>query len=177
MKAYTSSSSSRAMSVARVALGSSTTSPESSDDADESLGLRGSRVMQLLREQVPAEQIAGVRALHVRSCVHDYVPGAGGGRIDGAPDGRFRVGVAQGVGRHLVQADRNAAPLLAAAQVDVRDVLRDGLKAADGLVDRHAPRLDDQCRGANGRGIDPDEFEADRPLRCRRTRTDRGEAW
>src|SRR6266851_7226577 len=100
MKAYTSSSSSSA--------------PESSDDADESLGLRGSRVMQLLREQVPAEQIAGVRALHVRSCVHDHVPGAGGRRIDGAPDGRFRVGVALSVGRHLVQADRNAAPLLAA---------------------------------------------------------------
>src|SRR6266849_10885948 len=93
MKAYTSSSSSRAMSVARVALGSSTTSPESSDDADESLGLRGSRVMQLLREQVPAEQIGCVRALHVRSCMHHGVPGAVLQRI-GCVESRPGVGVA-----------------------------------------------------------------------------------
>src|SRR5216683_4332863 len=141
MKAYTSSSSSRAMSVARVALGSSTTSPESSDDANESLGLRGSRVMQLLREQVPAEQIGGVRTLHVRSRVHDHVPGAGRGRIGGG-DGRFRVGVALGVGRHLVQADGDAPPLLAAPQVDMRDVLRVGLEATDRELERDASGLD-----------------------------------
>src|SRR5260370_17047538 len=99
MKAYTSSSSSSAMSVARVALGSSTTSPESSDDADESLGLRGSRVMQLLREQVPAEQISGVRALHVRSCMHHGVPGAVRRRI-GCVQSRPAVGVPLAVRPH-----------------------------------------------------------------------------
>src|SRR5260370_10925114 len=77
MKAYTSSSSARAMSVAREALESSTTSPAWSDGVDGSPGLLGSEVMKQLREQIPAEQVGGVRALHVRSRVHDHVPGAG----------------------------------------------------------------------------------------------------
>src|SRR5216683_2212338 len=154
MKAYTSSSSSRAMSVARVALGSSTTSPESSDDADESLGLRGSRVMQLLREQVPAERI-------------------GGG------DGRFRVGVALGVGRHLVQADGDAPPLLAAPQVDMRDVLRVGLEAADRELERDASGLDLQRGGTRGcdRGVGPGDLEAEPARRRRGARTRRDRAW
>src|SRR6266481_227710 len=114
MKAYTSSSSSSAMSVARVALGSSTTSPESSDDADESLGLRGSRVMQLLREQVPAKQIGGAPALHVRSCMHHGVPCAVRRRI-GCVESRPGVGVALTVGRHRVQSQEDVARLLTAA--------------------------------------------------------------
>src|SRR5258708_2715223 len=146
MKAYTSSSSSSAMSVAREALESSMTSPAWSDGVDGSPGLLGSEVMKQLREQIPAEQVGGVRALHVRSRVHDHVPGAGRGRIGGG-DGRFRVGVALGVGRHLVQADGDAPPLLAAAQVDVRDVLRVGLKPADRELERDASRLDLQCGG------------------------------
>src|ERR1700674_4995903 len=121
MKAYTSSSSSRAMSVARDALESSMTSPAWSDGAAGSRGLWGSEVMKLLREQIPAEQIGGVRTLHVRPRVHDHVPGAGGGRVGGA-DRRFRVGAALAVGRHIAQEDGDAASLLAAAQVNVRDV-------------------------------------------------------
>src|SRR5260370_15739517 len=122
MKAYTSSSSSRAMSVARDALESSTTSPACSGGAAGSLGLRESEVMKRLREQIPAEQIGGVRPLHIRPRVHDHVPGAGRRRIDGT-DGRFRVGVALGVGRHLVQTDGGASELQAAATEDVRDML------------------------------------------------------
>src|SRR5712692_6003838 len=148
MKAYTSSSSSRAMSVARDALESSTTSPAWSGGIAGSVGLWGFEVMKLLREQIPAEQIGGVRPLHVRHLVRGV-------------DGRFRVGIALAVGRHSVQADSDAPPRLAAAEVNVRDVLRVGLKAADDHVDRHTPLLDDQGGRAGGGGVDPGELEAE----------------
>src|SRR6202158_514153 len=169
MNAYTSSSSSRAMSVARDALESSTTSPACSDGASGSLRLWGSEVMKRLREQVPAEQIGGVRTLHVRSGVYDHVPRAGRGRI-GRADGRFGVGVALGVGHHLVQADGDAAALLTAAQVNVGDVLRVGLKAADGELDRDTSRLDlerGRPRGCNG-CVGPGDLEAEPARRSRR---------
>src|SRR6266849_8757252 len=160
MKAYTSSSSSRAMSVARDALESSTTSPAWSGGIAGSVGLWGCEVMKLLREQIPAEKIGGVRALHVRPRVDDHVPGAGRGRVGGV-DGRFRVGMALAVGRHSVQADGDAPPRLAAAEVNVRDVLRVGLEAADDHVDRHTPLLDDQGGRAGGGGVDSGELEAE----------------
>src|SRR6266567_3319859 len=97
MNAYTSSSSSRAMSVARVAVGSSTTSAACSDRAAGSSGRRGPRLTVRLHEQVSAEQVGGARTLHVRSRVHHDVPGAGGRRIGGG-DVRFDVGVALTVG-------------------------------------------------------------------------------
>src|ERR1700687_4237465 len=140
MNAYTSSSSSRAMSVAREALESYTTSPAWSD-------------------------------------VYDHVPRAGRGRI-GRADGRFGVGVALGVGHHLVQADGDAAALLTAAQVNVGDVLRVGLKAADGELDRDTSRLDlerGRPRGCNG-CVGPGDLEAE-PARRWRRGSHRNRAW
>src|SRR5260370_7142916 len=87
MKAYTSSNSSSAMSVARVALGRSTTSPADPEGATGSPGLWGSTVMNRLREQVPAEKGGRVRAPEVRPRVHDHVPGPIGGAVNHAGDG------------------------------------------------------------------------------------------
>src|SRR5260370_38626929 len=94
MKAYTSSNSSSAMSVARVALGRSTTSPDP-DGATDSPGRWGPTVMKVLREQVPAEKVGGVRAAQVRPRVHDDIPGPVGGRVHRTRDrgGHFRVAV------------------------------------------------------------------------------------
>src|SRR5260370_41284539 len=97
MKAYTSSNSSSAMSVARVALGRSTTSPDPGR-ATDSPGRWGSTVMKLLGEQVPAEEVGGVRAPQVRPRVHDDIPGPLGARLRRARDrgghvrGALRVG-------------------------------------------------------------------------------------
>src|SRR6266853_375148 len=108
MKAYTSSNSSSAMSVAGVALGRSTTSPDP-DGATDSPGRWGSTVMKLLREEVPAEEVGRVGAPQVRPRVHDDVPGPVGGRIHRARDhsGHVRValGVGDGVGLGLATGD------------------------------------------------------------------------
>src|SRR5437879_12101442 len=90
MNAYTSSSSSSAMSVARVALGSSTTSP-GSEGAPVSLELPCSVVIVGLGEKVPAEQIRRVRTLHVRSRVDDHIPRPGR-RRESSGERRSRVG-------------------------------------------------------------------------------------
>src|SRR5712691_1932511 len=127
MNAYTSSSSSSAMSVARVALGRSTTSPADSDGTAGSAGRWGPTVMKLLREQVPAEKISGVRPAHVRPCVHDYVPGPSGRRVHGVLDDRCRVRVALSVGDDLLERYGDVSPLHAIADVDVRDMRRVGL--------------------------------------------------
>src|SRR5713226_7736096 len=129
MKAYTSSSSSSAMSIALVALGRSTTSPDGSDGTAGSPGRWGSTVMKLLREQVPAEKVRGVRAPQVRPGVHDDVPGPVGRRVHGAVDVRRYVRVALPVGDDLHQRQGDVPSLRAAADVDVRDVRRVGLQA------------------------------------------------
>src|SRR3989442_2211286 len=120
------------MSVAREAAGSSTTSPAAWSAGAGWSGGSGSLVMTAARsrrtssgEQVPAEQVAGVRSLHVRPGVHDDVPVAGLRRIDspqsGPGDPRPRA-----IRDHLVEGEHDPAALRAAAEVDVRDMRRVG---------------------------------------------------
>src|SRR6266478_9675377 len=139
MKAYTSSNSSSAMSVARVALGRSTTSPDP-DGATDSPGRWGSTVMKLLREEVPAEEVGRVGAPQVRPRVHDDVPGPVGGRIHRARDHSGHVRVALRVGDDLLEGDGDISALCAAADVDMRDVRRESLQSVDDHLDRDARR-------------------------------------
>src|SRR6266850_8094160 len=120
MNAYTSSSSSSAMSAARAAAGSWSTFSVSSDPTACSSGGR-SRFMPL-REEIPAEQVRGVRALHVGTRVDDDIPGAVRRGIGHPLDGRLDVRLALAVGDDLVQGKLDVAGLLAAADVNVRDV-------------------------------------------------------
>src|SRR5690242_1855426 len=101
------------MSVAREAAGSWTTSPGPSD--------RSSAVIVRLEEEVAAEEIAGVRSLHVRPRVHDHVPVPACRRIfleERRPD----VGLPLAVRDDLVQGELDRAARLAAAHVNVRNV-------------------------------------------------------
>src|SRR5207244_13553777 len=93
MNAYTISSSSSAMSVAREAAGSSTTSAGS-------LAL-SSGVMPCL-EEVAAHQVARARALHVGSRVDDDVPLPARGRMAEA-EGPTGVRPSQTLGDDLIQ--------------------------------------------------------------------------
>src|SRR5260370_28391983 len=127
MKAYTSSNSSSAMSVARVALGRSTTSPDP-DGATDSPGRWGPTVMKLLREQVPAKKIGGVRAPQVRPRVHDDIPGPVGGRGHRVWDQGVHVPVALRVGDDLLPGAGDIPALRGAAAVAVRSVRRERLK-------------------------------------------------
>src|SRR6266852_197524 len=140
MKAYTSSNSSSAISVARVELGRSTTSPPASEGVTDSPGRWGSTVMNLLREQIPAEKVCGVRAPQVRPRVHDHVPGPVGGRVHRARDLGGHVRVALRVGDDLLEGYGDVPALRAAADVDVRDVRREGLQPVDDHLDRDARR-------------------------------------
>src|SRR6266849_3757653 len=168
MKAYTSSNSSSAMSVARVALGRSTTSPDP-DGATDSPGRWGSTVMKLLREQVPAEEVGGVRAPQVRPGVHDDIPGPVGGRVHGAGDQGGHVRVALCVGDDLLEGDGDIPALRAAADVDVRDVRRERLQSMDDHLDRDARRRGrrrDIQRPRSG-CVDPVELETEATRRRR----------
>src|ERR1700694_2897019 len=104
MKAYTSSSSSRAMSVARGAIGSWRTSPASADPAAGSSDGR-SAVISPLSEQISAQQVGGTRPLHVWTGMHDHVPTAVRGRV-GRGNRGLHVHIALGVGDDLVQPGR-----------------------------------------------------------------------
>src|SRR4029077_16254909 len=110
------------MSIARVALGRSTTSPRASDGAAASPGRWGSTVMKLLREQVPAKQVRGVRRREVRPRVDHDIPGAVGWGIDGSVDNRGHVRVPLCIGDDLLERQGDVAPLRAIADMDVRDV-------------------------------------------------------
>src|SRR5260370_10998124 len=154
MKAYTSSNSSSAMSVARVALGRSPTSPDP-DGATDSPGRWGPTVMKVLREQVPAEKVGGVRAAQVRPRVHDHVPGPVGGRVHRARDRCGHVRVALGVGYDLLEGDGDIPALRAVADVDVRDVRRESLQSVDDHLDidaRRCGRSRDTQRPSSGWG-------------------------
>src|SRR5260370_12548104 len=169
MKAYTSSNSSSAMSVARVALGRSTTSLDR-DGATDSPGRWGPTVMKVLREQVPAEKVGGVRAPQVRPRVDDHIPGAVGGRVHRAWDRCGHVRVALGVGYDLLEGDGDIPALRAVADVDVRDVRRESLQSVDDNLDRDALRRGsrrDTQRTRSGR-VDPVELETE-ATRCRRS--------
>src|SRR2546427_926715 len=159
MNAYTSSSSSSAMSVARVALGSSTTSP-GSEGAPVSLEVPCSVVIVGLGEKVPAEQIRRVRTLHVRSRVDDHIPRPGRRRVSRG-ESRSRVGLAIPIGDDLVQGQRYVADLLAAADVYVRHMRRVGLEAGDLELDRYAVGRRDQRDRPRSYGLDPVELEAE----------------
>src|SRR5438552_234937 len=99
MNAYTSSSSLSAMSVALEPAGSSTTSA--------CLWVAASSgVIGRLGEEVAAQEVAGVGALHVGSGVDDDVPGALGRRV-AQVQGRFGVGVALPVRHDRVQSERD----------------------------------------------------------------------
>src|SRR3989442_16000703 len=102
MKAYTSSSSPSAMSVAREPAGSSTTSPRV-------CAAGSSGVTDDLGEEVAAQEVAGVGSLHVGPGVNDDVPGALRGRV-GQVQRRFGAGVALTVRHAGVQRERAAAP-------------------------------------------------------------------
>src|SRR5882672_2005030 len=115
MNAYTSSSSSSAMSAARAAAGSWSTFSTSDPTFCWSGGR--SRVIPL-GEKISAQQVGGVRTLHVGTRVDDHVPRAVRGGI-GRLDGRLDVHLALAVGNHLVQRQRDVPVLLAAADVDV----------------------------------------------------------
>src|SRR5260370_41916324 len=120
MKAYTSSNSLSAMSVARVALGRSTTSPDPGR-ATDSPGRWGSTVMKLLGEQVPAEEVGGVRAPQVRPRGHDDIPGPVGGRVHRARDRGEHVRFALPVAYDLLQGDGVIPALRAPAAGGVRE--------------------------------------------------------
>src|SRR5258706_9989909 len=168
MNAYTSSNSSSAMSVARVALGRSTTSPDP-DGATDSPGRWGPTVMKLLREKVPAEKVGGVRAPQVRPRVDDHVPGPVGGRVHRARDRCGHVRVALRVGYDLLEGDGDIPALRAVADVDVRDVRRESLQSVDDHLDRDALRRGsrrDVQRTRSG-GIDPIELETEATRRRR----------
>src|SRR5438094_10061572 len=104
------------MSVARAAVGSWTTSACPPRAAAGSSG-----VMRAPLEEVAAEQVVGVRPLHIRSRVHDHVPVAAWGRVllgDRRPGG----GGALSVGDDRGERGGDASALLTAADVDVRHV-------------------------------------------------------
>src|SRR5260221_7130807 len=111
------------MSVAREAAGRSSTSPGSATPGSSGgwaglvKGWPARRPARRL-EEVPAEQVAGVRALHVGPGVHDDVQGPGGRRECGLQvrsGGRVPV-----AGRtDLVERDGVSAGLAAAAALDV----------------------------------------------------------
>src|SRR6266851_8044520 len=102
------------MSVARGAAGSSTTRPSSPAFS--------SAVMAYLEEQVSAEEIFRAAALHVGPGVDHHVPSLVRRRELDVVERRPSVGLALAVRDHLVQGELDAAPLRAAADVDVRDV-------------------------------------------------------
>src|SRR5260370_35482191 len=109
------------MSVAREAAGRSSTSAGSP---------AGWSVVRPGSEKVAAEEVGGVRPLHVRPGVDDYVPGPAGrwiGQVEGGP----RVRHALAVCHDRVEGECNPAPRLAAAEMDVRDVDGLGLQASD----------------------------------------------
>src|SRR5947209_11621316 len=81
-----------------------------------------------LGEEVPAEEVAGVGALHVRASVDDDVPSGAGRRIGQVEPGAH-VGHALAVRHDRVQGEGDAPPRLAAGDVEVRDVGREGLQA------------------------------------------------
>src|SRR2546422_3798111 len=154
MNAYTISSSSSAMSVAREAAGSSTTSAGS-------LAL-SSGVMPCL-EEVAAHQVARARALHVGPRVDDDVPLAARGRI-GDVEGRPGVRRSQTVGDDLIQRERDDAPrrLRASTDMDVRHVRRVRLQAGDLQLDgrRTLAGGDRDGSGCSG-GVDRVELEGE----------------
>src|SRR5258708_18101228 len=116
--------------VARVAVGRSTTSPDP-DGATDSPGRWGPTVMKLLREQVPAKKIGGVRAPQVRPRVHDDIPGPVGGRGHRVLDPGGHVRVALRVRDDLLHVAGDIPALRSVADVDVRDVRPENLKSLD----------------------------------------------
>src|SRR5438093_10428047 len=98
------------MSVARDAAGSSTTSAVSPT---------GSSGVTRCLEEISADEVARVRALHVRPCVHDRVPAHANWRI-GLVQRGLCVGGALAVGDDLVQGELDAAVAGARAKVNMR---------------------------------------------------------
>src|SRR5260221_4448340 len=168
MKAYTSSNSSSAMSVARVALGRSTSSPDP-DGATDSPGRWGPTVMKLLREQVPAEKVGGVRAPEVRPRVHDDIPGPVRGRVHRVRDHGGHVRVALRVGDDLLERYGDIPALRAVADVDVRDMRRESLQSVDDHLDRDARRRGRRRDRQRPRStcVDPVELETEATRRRR----------
>src|SRR5256885_13554555 len=155
MKAYTIPSSSRAMSVAREAAGSWTTSAGSL--------ARSSGVMPCL-EEIAAHQIARACALHVRSGVDDDVPRAAGGRIGDVVERRLGVRCSLPVGNHLVQRERDAAPRRrgASPDMDVRHVRGVRLQAGYPQLDRHRTLAGGDGDGSGSPGaVDRVELEGE----------------
>src|SRR2546426_1179843 len=122
MNAYTISSSSSAMSVAREAAGSSTTSAGS-------LALSSGGMPCL--EEVAAHQVARARALHVGSRVDDGVPLAARGRI-GDVEGRPGVRRSQAVGDGV----EPASPPHAAAHVAIAAIASDVMAHPNAVLHR-----------------------------------------
>src|SRR5215469_15663239 len=118
------------MSVAREAAGSSTTWPSSPV-------FSSGGVIRYLKEEVPAEEVAGAAALHVRTGVDDDVPALSHRRVLDV-ERRPGVGLALAVGDHLVQGELDAPARGAGPDVDVRDVRGVGLQPADLELDRRA---------------------------------------
>src|SRR4029077_1736982 len=116
MKAYTISSSSRAMSVARGPAGSWTTSPPGSVS-----GVISWTPTEPL-EEVAAQQVRRVCALHVRAGVHHHVPVTARGPVRGVDQARG-VRDPSPVRDDRVERVDDGARLLAAADVNVRHVL------------------------------------------------------
>src|SRR4051812_18189186 len=102
------------MSAARRATGSSRTSA-----CCGSLAGRSGVIRAL--EQVSAEQVFGVRTLHVRPRMHDGVPPGPGRRIGDVQRGRG-VRAPLTIGDHLVEGEGDPPTAGARAEVDVRYV-------------------------------------------------------
>src|SRR5438874_11513729 len=147
------------MSTALEAAGSSTTSPESC----------GSDVMALPSEKVPAHEVVRVRTLHVGPGVNHHVPVPAGWRVAGVDLGP-RVGDAVGIRDHPVQSEDDASRLLAAAAVDVRNVLRVRRQAVDLHLEHERLLWMSQLDGADGaRAVFPAvdlEDQAERAWAC-----------
>src|SRR5260370_42586722 len=104
----------------------------------------GSSVVMRRSEKVAAEEVGGVRPLHVRPGVDDYVPGPAGrwiGQVEGGPRGRHALAVCH----DRVECECNPAPRLAAPEMDVRDVDGLDLQAPDAQPDGGPARCDPQA--------------------------------
>src|SRR5260370_34876130 len=79
----------------------------------------GSSVVMPRSEKVAAEEVGGVRPLHIRPGVDDYVPGPAGrwiAQVEGGPRVRHTLAVCH----DRVEGECKPAPRLTAAEMDMR---------------------------------------------------------
>src|ERR1700693_1445890 len=170
MKARPSPSSSSAMAVLLEAAGSSRISPALSSPCASLCDRPGPVVMEYLLEEIPTEEVLGVRAGHVRSDMNHDIPGAARGWIGGL-HGALDVRRALVVCNHGVEGVLDRPTRGAAPEMDVRDVYRGSLETGDLELDgERGWRGGDRDRALGSRRTDPVQLENERSRRWRRGR-------